>query len=83
MRWKSYVIGIAGGLVSAGAYGIAIYAISLTSLGMVSAIRESSVIIAALIGVIYLKERPWNPRLLAAAVVAIGVILMATSGHQG
>ncbi len=82
MRWKTYAIGIAGGLVSAGAYGLAIYAKSLTSLGMVSAIRESSVIIAALIGVIYFGERPWKPRLLAAFVVALGVILMATSGQQ-
>ncbi len=83
MRWKTYAIGIAGGLISAGAYGMAIYAKSLTSLGMVSAIRESSVIIAALIGVIYFGERPWKPRLLAAAVVAIGVILIAVSGQEG
>lgn len=81
MRWKCYAMGIAGGLVSAGAYGMAIYAKSLISLAMVSAIRESSVIIAALIGVIYFGERPWKPRLLAALVVAAGVILMASSGQ--
>ena len=76
---KTYAIGIAGGLVSATAYGMAIYAKNLTTLGTVSAIRESSVIIAALIGVIWFHERPWKPRLLAACVVATGVILLATA----
>ncbi|MFT5259271.1 MAG: drug/metabolite transporter (DMT)-like permease [Gammaproteobacteria bacterium] len=82
MRWKSYAVGLVGGLVSASAYGLAIYAKSLTSLGLVSAIRESSVIIAALIGVIYFGERPWKPRILAALVVAMGVILIATTAQQ-
>ncbi|MEH6728877.1 MAG: EamA family transporter, partial [Hyphomicrobiales bacterium] len=70
-------IGIGGGLLSAVAYGLAIYAKSLTSLGTVSAIRESSVIIAALIGVIWFKERPWKLRMLAAIIVAGGVVLLA------
>ena len=77
VRSRTVLIGFAGGLVSAVAYGLAIYAKSLTSLGTVSAIRESSVIIAALIGVIWFKERPWQLRLLAASVVAGGVILLA------
>jgi drug/metabolite transporter (DMT)-like permease len=61
------------------AYGLAIYAKSLTTLGTVSAIRESSVIIAALIGVIWFGERPWQIRLIAAFIVAAGVILLASS----
>ncbi len=77
---NTFLIGLAGGLVSATAYGLAIYAKNLTTLGTVSAIRESSVIIAALIGVIWFGERPWKPRLLAAAVVATGVVFLATAG---
>ena len=50
---------------------------SLTSLGTVSAIRESSVIIAAMIGVVFFGERPWRLRLVAALIVAVGVIVMA------
>lgn len=73
-------IGICGGLLSAVAYGLAIYAKSLTSLGTVSAIRESSVIIAALIGVIWFKERPWKLRMVAAIIVASGVTLLAVGG---
>ena len=76
---KTWAIGILGGLISAAAYGLAIFAKSLTTLGTVSAIRESSVIIAALIGVIWFHERPWKIRVAAGAVVAAGVIVLATA----
>ena len=78
--WKRYAIGLTGGFVSGLAYGLAIYAKSLTTLGTVSAIRESSVIIAALIGIIWFGERPWQLRIVAAVIVACGVILLATAG---
>lgn len=86
-RWRSlaaisyrvYGIGIIGGVVSAVAYGLAMYAQNLAPLGAVSAIRESSVLIAALIGVIWFKERPWKPRVIAALVVVAGVIILASS----
>ncbi|WP_075995260.1 EamA family transporter [Salaquimonas pukyongi] len=73
-------VGIFGGLLSAIAYGLAIYAMSLTQLANVSAIRESSVIMAALIGVIWLGERPWKKRVIAALVVAAGIIVLASGG---
>lgn len=74
-----WVAGMVGGLVSAIAYGLVIYAKSLTLLGLVSTLRETSVIFAALIGVLFLGERPWKPRILAAGIVLSGVILMAMS----
>lgn len=74
---KTYVLGIMGGIISAVAYGLAIYAKTLTNLGTVSAIRESSVIIAAMIGVLWFGERPWHIRILAAVIVAAGVVVMA------
>jgi drug/metabolite transporter (DMT)-like permease len=74
---KGVLVGLMGGVISAAAYGLAIYAKSLTQLGAVSAIRESSVIIAALIGAYWFKERPWKIRVAAAAVVACGVLLIA------
>lgn len=74
---SAYMAGITGGLISGLAYALAIYAMSLTTLGAVSAIRESSVIIAALIGAIWFGERPWKPRLFSAGLVAFGVYLLA------
>ena len=76
---KYYLIGIGGGVISALAYGLAIYAKSLTSLGTVSAIRESSVIIAALIGVVWFGERPWKLRMISALFVVAGIVLLATA----
>ncbi len=76
---KQYSIGLAGGMISGLAYGLAIYAKSLTTLGTVSAIRESSVIIAAFIGVVWFGERPWQLRVIAAIIVASGVALLATA----
>lgn len=77
---RSLGLGMIGGLFAVSAYGLVIYAKTVAPLGAVSAVRESSVIIAALIGVVIFKERPWPGRLLAASVVAGGVILLATSG---
>ena len=78
-RPRTYLAGLAGGIISALAYGLAIYAKNLTTLGTVSAIRESSVIIAALIGVIWFGERPWQLRIVSAVIVAAGVVLLATA----
>jgi drug/metabolite transporter (DMT)-like permease len=74
---KVWITGLLGGAASATAYGLAIYAKTLAPLGTVSAVRESSVVIAALIGVIWFHERPWEIRLVSAIVVAAGVITLA------
>lgn len=74
---KMIVVGTIGGLVSALAYGLVIYAKEFSPLGMVSALRETSVLFAGLIGVVLLGERPWRKRLLAALIVAEGVMVIA------
>jgi len=69
---RPWLLGIAGGLASAVAYGLAIWAKTIAPFGLVSALRETSVVIAAGIGMLWFGERPWRPRLLAALVVAAG-----------
>ena len=76
---KTLLMGLAGGLISAVAYGLVIYAKSFTSLAMVSTLRETSVVFASLIGVLWLGERPWKMRLVASGVVAAGVVLMSVA----
>lgn len=73
---KTLVLGLMGGLVSAIAYGLVIYVKAIAPLGMVSTLRETSVVFAALIGMLWLGERPWKLRMAASIVVAIGVITM-------
>lgn len=69
-------IGFAGGLISCLAYGLALYAQTLAPLAIVSALRETSVVFAALIGVVIFSERPVARRVAASAVVAAGVIVL-------
>ncbi|MEQ8354931.1 MAG: DMT family transporter [Kiloniellaceae bacterium] len=68
--------GYLGGLCALVAYGMVIYANTLAPLGVVSALRESSVIIAALFGVVIFRERPWISRIAAAATVGAGVLVL-------
>lgn len=86
-RWRraralsatGFGLGLLGGVISGLAYGLSLYAKTLAPLGIVSALRETSVIFAALIGVIWMKEGPAPRRVLAAAIVASGVGLLAIS----
>lgn len=68
--------GYLGGFCAVVAYGMVIYANTLAPLGMVSALRESSVIIAALFGVVIFRERPWISRIAAAVTVAAGILTL-------
>ncbi|MGR3661851.1 MAG: EamA family transporter [Paracoccaceae bacterium] len=74
---RTLVLGIVGGVVSATAYGLVIYAKVSAPLGVVSALRETSVLFAGLIGVLLLGERPWRKRLVAAFVVVAGILVIA------
>ncbi len=67
---------VGGGLAASIAYGIVIYTMSKGSMGAVAALRETSVIMAALMGTYLLGEKSGNRRVLAAIIVATGVVLM-------
>lgn len=73
---RTWVIGILGGMVSMVAYGLVLYAKNFAPLGAVSALRETSVIFAALIGFLLLKEGNWLRRLMSAVLMAAGVALI-------
>ena len=70
---------MAGGLFSISAYGAVIFAMTMGAMGMISALRETSVIIAALIGMVFLKEKFTAVRLFSVVLVASGVILMQST----
>jgi drug/metabolite transporter (DMT)-like permease len=71
--WQAPVL---GGVLSLGAYGLVIWAMSLSPMASVSALRETSVIMAALIGTRLLREPFGRRRVIAASVVALGVVLL-------
>lgn len=68
------------GIVSLLAYGIVIFAMARGEMGPVSALRETSVVFAALIGRVFLRERLSPHRIMACLMVAAGAVLI---GHAG
>jgi drug/metabolite transporter (DMT)-like permease len=88
--WRSLIRGpretwaaAGGGLVSLVAYGIIIFAMSRGPMGPVSALRETSVVFAALIGRFFLRERLTAYRIVACIVVAIGAICIGHESRSG
>jgi drug/metabolite transporter (DMT)-like permease len=88
-NWRSLVRGpretivaAGGGIVSLLAYGIIIFAMSLGPMGPVSALRETSVVFAALIGRFFLGERLTAYRITACIVVAIGALCIGQGSPQ-
>jgi len=77
---REWRIGILGGVMMFTAYAIVIYAMTITQMTQVAALRETSVIFAAVIGALILKESLGVKRIFAATVVAGGIFLVAVSG---
>lgn len=69
-------ISLIGGLVSLAAYGIVIWALQSGAIGAVSALRETSVVFAVLIGRLFLRETVSAKRLLACMTVAGGAVCL-------
>ena len=72
---------VGGGVAAATAYGLVIYAMSLGAMAVVSSLRETSVIFAAIIGALFLREPFGVARIRAALLVALGIILMRWLGN--
>jgi drug/metabolite transporter (DMT)-like permease len=68
--------GVVAGVMATLGYGIVIYAMSRGAMAHVSALRETSVVIAALIGTVLLGERGAVRRVAAATMVTAGVVVM-------
>lgn len=65
-----------GGIVSLLAYGIVIYAMTLAPMGAVSALRETSVLFAVLLGRIVFGEQLSGRRVLSALVIVVGALCL-------
>jgi len=72
-------IGLAGGALQLGSYGIAIWAMTVAPIAVVAALRETSVLFGALIAVIVLREPPSTVRVAAACAIVIGLVLIRLS----
>ena len=75
---RSWRQGIFGGVLAMAAYGLVIFALSLGAMAHVSALRETSVLFAALIGTLVLREKANSQgrRITAAGLVSAGIIVL-------
>ncbi|MFA3761313.1 DMT family transporter [Yersinia sp. 2544 StPb PI] len=65
--------GVIGGAMQLLAYGIVIWAMKSTPIALVAALRETSVLFAMIISIWMLKEKPSMLRLIASAIILMGV----------
>ncbi len=75
-RWP---LAAGGAVASLGSYGIALWAITQAPVATVAALRETSVLFAALIGVWFLKEVFTLRRMLGTLTVVAGVVALRLS----
>jgi drug/metabolite transporter (DMT)-like permease len=71
--WKT---GLIGGALSVASYWIAIWAMTVAPIALVAALRETSVLFAAVIAVVILKEPLRPARAVAALMIVTGLALI-------
>jgi drug/metabolite transporter (DMT)-like permease len=76
---QSWGIGLAGGGLQLGSYGIAIWAMTVAPIAIVAALRESSVLFGAAIAVVFLKEPLRASRVAAGLMIVAGLALIRLS----
>ena len=72
-QWRTMLVAGALGTLS---YGLALFAFSLGAVAEIAALRETSILFAALIGTLILKEPFGRARTVAAIIAVIGIIVM-------
>ncbi|WP_298188321.1 EamA family transporter [uncultured Pseudomonas sp.] len=72
-HWRMSVF---GGLTYSAAYALVLWAMTLENVAKIAALRESSVIIGAVIATLLFKEPFGHRRLIAAVTVTLGIILI-------
>jgi phosphonate utilization associated putative membrane protein len=72
-RWP---LALAGAAASLGSYGIALWAMTRAPVAVVAALRETSVLFAAALGVMYLKEVFTPRRAFGTAAIVAGVLAL-------
>jgi drug/metabolite transporter (DMT)-like permease len=73
--WKQLL----GGTASALAYILVLVAARISPLGLVSAVRETSVVFGALAGWLLLRERLGGQRMIAATSIAVGLVVVGAA----
>jgi drug/metabolite transporter (DMT)-like permease len=76
-----WALSTTAGVLTMVAYGLVVWAQTKGSLAAVAALRESSVVIAAALGVVVFRERLSPVRIVASIGVAVGIALINVVGR--
>ena len=74
LRARDGVKAVIGGMLSFGSYGAVVLAFSMGSVGAITALRETSIVFAALIGRLFLGEALTPRRVLVCLAVTCGAV---------
>jgi drug/metabolite transporter (DMT)-like permease len=69
-------VAFGGGALQVGAYGIAVWAMTVAPIALVAALRETSVLFGAVIAVALLKEKLRADRIVASGLIVAGLALI-------
>jgi drug/metabolite transporter (DMT)-like permease len=72
---------LAGGALLISSYGIALWAMTRAPIGLVAALRETSVLFAMLMGIYFFREPFGKRRLLAVVLIVAGIIVLKLPVH--
>ena len=73
---RFWLRGLVGGALQALSYGIVLWAMTLAPIAIVAGLRETSVLFGAIIAVVALKEPLRASRIVAAVLIACGLVLI-------
>lgn len=73
---RELLAGLGGGIISVVGYGIVIWAMGNAPMGPISALRETSVLFAILLGSLFLREKLTLQKLSAALLILTGAALL-------
>lgn len=76
--WRRFLL---AGIASLITYSLVLVAVRYASVGYVTALRESSVVLAALVGWKFLGEGDSKRRLTASGIVLAGLVMLVTLGR--
>ncbi|MEQ1863634.1 MAG: EamA family transporter [Micropepsaceae bacterium] len=72
-NWRRAAV---GGVLSYVSYGLVLWAMTIAPIAAVSAFRETSVVFAALIGMLFFGETAGKRRIAGAVIVALGAVVL-------
>ena len=71
---RYWLIGLVGGFLSLGSYGLALWTMTTLPVALVAALRESAIVFAVILSYLVLREYVSLSRFIASIIIVLGVI---------